>query len=166
MSEKDKQYNLKYIPIVENGTNLFEGIPCPTKEVHDLLGVEGVNSIKQKINTVLSQKKETIETDSEVLGLPPLILFKDIQTDIVFKVGLTLRDILKKPALNYRHLKRCDFELYQTKLHDHIPELIIPEKYKVDNYELLNNTDHYLIRKFINDDSCIFNENFSDTILK
>lgn len=149
--------------MIEEGTNLFEGLPCPTREVYNLLGEVGINAIREKIKKVLEHKKETIEDDDDKpYGLANLLLFKDLQSDIIYKVGLTLQDILKKPALNYRLMKKWDHELYQTKIKTHIPELLIPEKYKANNYQLLNQTDHYLIRKFIEDDRGAFDKNISD----
>jgi hypothetical protein len=164
MNEKDKHNNLKYIPMIESGSNLFTGIPCPTAESYNLLGEEGISTIKQKIKTILQQKKENISQINEPYGFPSLILFKDIQSDIIFKVGLTLQEALKKPALRYKHLKKFDFKLYQEKLKEDTPELIIPEEYKVNYHQLLNETDHYLIRKFIDDDTGVFDKNISETL--
>ncbi len=157
MKNLDKYNDFKYIPCVfSKGESTFEGIPCPTKRAYESLGDDGVATIHQKLQIILGYRKEMFGDKIEHHGLHPIQHFKDLQSNIVYRVGHTLQDQLNKRLASIRSLEFRNPELFQEKVIEFTPELVVPEIYTENHYEMLKNIDHYLIRSLGKDSSGFF----------
>lgn len=129
--EKPTKYNeLIYMRNRENGEHLYDGIPCPSIEVHDLIGDEGVEVIRQKLNQMLEWRKTMYQSNYGFTGLEQ---FVDLKTKTIFAVG----SVIGTEVDNWKENIREDY-----------PELVVSDKYKKNNYELLRNKNHYLIELY------------------
>ncbi len=97
-------------------------ITCPTKKIIELIGIEGVQIIDEKLKQMVKWKK-IIYGGSERAGFKAGVEFADLEKKIIISVGNTIENIENTGEL----------------------DLVIPEKYKKNNYALLYETLHYII---------------------
>lgn len=124
MTEKIQYNDLLYLWKEKNDKYLFEGIPCPTINAWNILGDEGVKIIHQQLAELLFwTKRRRGDRVIENYGFAKTEQFLDLRTNVVFRVGRTINDNIGIT-----------------------PELMISEKLKSNNYEILKAQDHYLIQ--------------------
>lgn len=127
------------IPNDLKGEFLFEGIPCSTIEVHNLIGDKGVEMIHERLAQMLEWHKIMFgERHKENFGFRPMEKFVDVQNEIILAVGGTIRSKIEN--LELENSKKDMFETY--------PELVVSEKYKKNKYKKLLSQDHYLIEVY------------------
>lgn len=133
MKNSINNFELVYHPKQEKGEELFDGLPCPTKEAYDILGEEGIKYIKNRLHEMLEWRKTMYGgKEKRYYGFSAMQFFTELQTEIIFSVGLTIDD------LKYR----------KDRYNEKIPELVISNHLTENNFEKLHKTNHFLIEPF------------------
>lgn len=137
MSQNSKpESQLIFIPSVQQGKFEFKGLPCPTKQVIEIIGHEGVNEIHQKLAEILETSKSRFGTgDISNYGFERTQRFVDLKTKTVFKVGNTIQEVDQLNQLLKNKSKKIT-----------IPHLKIDPLLKGNNYAQLKKIDHYIIK--------------------
>jgi hypothetical protein len=131
-----KNNDLFYIPNLEKGECLFDGMPCPTEHAFEYLGQEGVKYKHQRLSEMLDWRKIMYgEKEETNYGFYPIQKFISIKNRIQFLVGNTIQE-------KYDYLEMMeDVPLVNPK----IPELMVSDGFKLNNHEKLKEKNHYLI---------------------
>lgn len=120
------------------GEEEFKGIPCPTKKAYDILGEKGVQIIHQKFAEMLEWGKIRYgDEDIEKYGFLGIQHFIDLRNNILFRVGATIQGEIMGHEVTMSVCPNSS----RT-----IPDLIIHPDLKENNYNLLKQRDHYLIK--------------------
>lgn len=136
MKNNVEDNNLIYIPEDMKGKHLFDGIPCPTIEVHDLIGDKGVEKIHNKMKQMLEWRKTMFgEKTKENYGFTALERFVDVQNEIVLAVGGTIQNEIEQLVDSVGEENAIQF----------YPSLVVSNVYAKNNYEKLISKNHYLI---------------------
>lgn len=139
MENNPQDNNLIYVPNALTGEHLFDGMPCPTIEAHDLIGDEGVESIRRRINQMVEWKKTMFGTKyPERYGFGGKQAFVDIQNKIILSVGDTIQNKIA-------HLVD---EVGEENALQFYPSLVVSDEYAKKNYEKLISENHYIIEVY------------------
>ena len=111
MNILSKDNDFIYVPERRFGAETFEGIPCPTEEAFKLIGNEGLETIRDKIATMLEWRKEMHgQEQAEHYGFHAIQKFIDVKNEIVLKIGDVINhkyEIVRQTApkaVSYTHL--------------------------------------------------------------
>lgn len=138
MNTLPKGNDFIYIPEKTKGEELFDGLACPTEEVYQLIGDEGIQIIRDKIFTMLEWRKTMYgDKKEEDYGFYPYQKFIDVQNEIVLLIGGTLNGEYNIAVHNA--------EENNNSIEDHLPKLVVPENLKKNNYEKLMTKSHFMI---------------------
>ena len=130
MEKPNNDFELIYKPSIEKGEELFDGLPCPTEEAFEILGDEGVAYIKNRLNEMLEWRKIMYSAkEKKYYGFSAMQFFTELQSKIVFSVGLTINNLKLRKSNSNRE----------------IPNLVISDDLKEQNFKKLHNTNHFLI---------------------
>lgn len=139
MKKNSQDNNLIYVPHAITGEYLFDGMPCPTIEVHELIGDEGVESIRKRMNQMLEWRKTMFgEFDRESYGFRALERFVDVQNKVVLSVGGTIQNSIAQLVEQVGEENALQF----------YPSLVVSDEYAKKNYEKLISENHYLIEVY------------------
>lgn len=126
---------LLYVPNRKEGQSLFNGEVKPSEEVKELIGAEGIQYIKDKITSIIENRKEMFGNKKiEYYGLNYLQRFYDLKNKAVIKV----RDCI---------------EVEEKRIHEEfqvgIPNILATPKYEkrmsmIHDYVMHVEDDNYL----------------------
>ncbi len=144
MENNHQDKNLIYVPNAITGERLFDGMPCPTIEVHDLIGDEGVESIRKRMLQMLEWRKTMFgESLKENYGFKAMERFVDVQNEIILAVGGTIQN----------KIARLTDEVGEENASQFYPSLVVSDTYVKNNFEKLISENHYLINIYGQHDS-------------
>ncbi len=93
-----------YVPNRREGTCDFNGVFQPTEEVEELIHKEGLEFIRNKILSIIDNRKEMYgNASSEFYGMYPQQRFYDLQNRIMFEV----KDLIL-PENNIVNIKKVE----------------------------------------------------------
>ncbi|MGG8496825.1 hypothetical protein ACQY1Q_10435 [Tenacibaculum sp. TC6] len=138
MENYPKNSDLIYIPNLESGDSLFDGIPCPTHDALKYLGEEGIQYIHQRLNEMLNWRKTMYgEGEKEHFGFYPVQHFISIKHNIKFRVGEAIQDYMEVRDFHINNKFSSNPPI--------VPELVVSDILKRNNYENLIKKNHYII---------------------
>ncbi|MGG8497442.1 hypothetical protein ACQY1Q_13600 [Tenacibaculum sp. TC6] len=136
MKNSIENNNLIFIPNAKIDEYEFDGIPCPTKEVHNLVGDKGVQDIHNQMQEMREWRKKMFgEKRISDYGFCAMELFADVRSNIVLAVGTTIGN----------QITQLNDELGDKRALNYYPKLVVSDVYKKNNYEKLISENHYLI---------------------
>ena len=136
MKNQLNESDLLYFPNYTTGKYLHDGMPCPTIEAHDILGDKGVQIIHDRIATMLEWRKTMFgERQIEDYGFTSREKFIELQNETVLLVGRTIN----------MEVKDLNSLVKENDMLNYLPDLVINDKFKKNNYQKLLNHNHYLI---------------------
>lgn len=129
---------LVFIPTPGFGEHVLDGTPCPTDWVWEALGNDGVQSIHRQLAEIIAATKRRFgESDPKLYGFYNRSQrFIDLRTNMLYRVGLTLDDVLGKREYNDNNYR--SISLKNT-------EFIVDESLRENNYQPLKTKNHYTI---------------------
>ena len=134
MKNHIRSSDIYYIPAQKIfGNELFRGVPCPTERAYKILGDDGVQIIHQKFEEMLSQAIIRFgEHNLSKYAFHPIQKFADLRTNTIFRVGATINSEI--------------LGLETGIVRGTLPNLIISPELKVNDYALLKQREHYIIK--------------------
>ena len=144
MENNPQDKNLIYVPDPGTGEFLYDGMPCPTIEAYELIGDDGVESIRRRINQMVEWKKTMFGAKyPERYGFGGRQRFVDLQNRIVIQVGSTIQ----------KEIEQLVDEVGEENALQFYPSLVVSDEYAKKNYEKLIKENHYLIQVYgVHDD--------------